>query len=90
MSFCQGVAPRPLLLCAGPPARLTFDRHFFRVSAGRCWQFVAELDRNSIWAGACMNELGERDGGRRKEFKGGRGSETTALEVTQRERKKMT
>lgn len=44
---------------------------------------MAALDRNSIWASACMNELGERDGGMRKEFNGGQGSETTALEVTE-------
>lgn len=53
--------------------------------AGRLW---LRLDRNSIWASTCMNELGERerDGGGRKERNGGRRSETTALEVTQRER----
>lgn len=37
----KGSLPPPLLLCAGPPARLTFDRHFFRVSARSRWQFVA-------------------------------------------------
>lgn len=52
----------------------------FRPSvAGSLW---LRLDRNSIWASTCMNELGERDGGRRKECNGGRGSETAALEVT--------
>lgn len=30
----------PLLLRAAPPVCLTFDRHFFRVQAERCWQFV--------------------------------------------------
>lgn len=37
----KGSVPPPLLLCAAPPACLTFDRHFFRVQAERCWQFVA-------------------------------------------------
>lgn len=36
-------------------------------------------------ASPSMNELGDKDGGRR-EREGGRGSETTALEVAKRER----
>lgn len=66
-------------------ARLLMDISLeFRPSiAGSLWPC---LDRNSIRASTCMNALGERDGERREECNGGWGSETTALEVTQRER----
>lgn len=54
--WCESVKrslPLPLLLCVAPAVCLTVDRHFFRVWAKRCWQFVAtpgqKLNMGQCW-----------------------------------------
>ena len=59
----NGSLPSPLLLRAAPPARLTFDRHFFRVQAERRWQFVAAAGQKLNTGGRHSCECEEAEGG---------------------------